>query len=522
MRCVFHIAWREFAENMKTKGFWIGVILLPLCFVLAVNVPIALEKKGISTRHFVLVDASGEFESVIASSVASSHHQRVVEALSEYATQNLKPGPGRDALLVKTSALRSLSAAQFADQGGVTEFLGQLRTEMQTNAPPFDPPSPRFSRASLPPGITAGTNLDVLAQELKPYLNGSRTFIIEGKSQRLFAAVLIPPGLSRAASAKPSSAVGDAGQRPAVRYWCENLVDTALRDVIERAINGEIRRKEYIARGLDINAIRQVERLNAPVLSFNPKKGEGKETVSLADHVRQVAPSVFVYILWIAIFVVAQMLLNSTIDEKSNRIVEVLLSSVTPSELMAGKLIGTAAVGMSMVATWIICLISLLWWKAGTGIPHGNVAEVAAAAITVARTSALLPAFAVYFVLGYLLYGAIFLALGSTCNTIKETQNFMGVIMMILAVPLMTMVFIPRDPNGTVATVLSWIPLYTPFVMMNRITASPPWFELVGTTLLLAAFTVLVVWLSGRIFRVGILRTGQPPRLRELIRWLKG
>lgn len=522
MRCVFHIAWREFTENVKTKGFWIGILLLPLCLLLAINVPIALEKKGVSTRHFVLVDASSEFESVISSSLASSHHHRVVEALSEYATQHLKPAPGRDALLVKTSALRSLSPAQFADQGGVNGFLDQLRADLRTNAPPFDPPTPRFSRASLPPGITAGTNLDVIAQELKPYLNGSRTIMANGKPQRLFAAVLIPPGLSQAASGKASPAVGDTPQRPAVRYWCENLVDTALRDVIERAINGEIRRKEYIARKLDLSAIRQVEALSAPVLSFNPKKGEGKETVSLADHVRQVAPSVFVYILWVAIFVVAQMLLNSTIDEKSNRIVEVLLSSVTPSELMAGKLLGTAAVGMSMVTMWITCLISVLWWKAGTGIPHGQVAEVAAAAITVAKTSALLPAFAVYFVLGYLLYGALFLALGSTCNTIKETQNFMGVIMMILMVPLMTMMFIPRDPNGTVATVLSWIPLYTPFVMMNRITASPPWFELVGTTLLLAGFTVLVVWLSGRIFRVGILRTGQPPRLRELIRWLQG
>jgi ABC-2 type transport system permease protein len=85
----------------------------------------------------------------------------------------------------------------------------------------------------------------------------------------------------------------------------------------------------------------------------------------------------------------------------------------------------------------------------------------------------------------------------------------------------MTMVFIPREPNGTLATVLSWIPLYTPFVMMNRAAADPPMFDRVGTLVLLVATTGFVLWLSGRIFRLGVLRTGQPPKLMELVRWLR-
>jgi len=89
-------------------------------------------------------------------------------------------------------------------------------------------------------------------------------------------------------------------------------------------------------------------------------------------------------------------------------------------------------------------------------------------------------------------------------------------------VPLMTMMFIPKDPNGTLATTLSWVPLYTPFVMMNRAAADPPLFDVVGTMILLVVTTVTVLWLSGKIFRIGILRTGQPPRLIELIRWLRG
>jgi ABC-2 type transport system permease protein len=139
----------------------------------------------------------------------------------------------------------------------------------------------------------------------------------------------------------------------------------------------------------------------------------------------------------------------------------------------------------------------------------------------VVRTSNLLPAFVIYFIFGYLMYAALILALGSVCNTLKEAQNYMGMITMIMTVPLLTMMFIPKDPNGTLATALSWIPLYTPFIMMNRAAADPPLFDLVGTMVLLIATTVCTLWMAGKIFRIGVLRAGQPPKLVELLRWLR-
>ena len=97
----------------------------------------------------------------------------------------------------------------------------------------------------------------------------------------------------------------------------------------------------------------------------------------------------------------------------------------------------------------------------------------------------------------------------------------MGPIVMIMIVPLFTMFFVPKDPHGTLAVVLSWIPLYTPFLMMNRAAADPPLFDLVGTGILLVVSIFVVLWLSGKIFRAGILRTGQPPRIVELWRWIR-
>ncbi len=91
-----------------------------------------------------------------------------------------------------------------------------------------------------------------------------------------------------------------------------------------------------------------------------------------------------------------------------------------------------------------------------------------------------------------------------------------------MMIPLFTMMFIPKDPNGTLASVMSWIPLFTPFVMMNRAAADPPLFDVIGTMILLVVTTVLVLYLAGKIFQIGILRTGQPPKMKELLRWLRG
>jgi ABC-2 type transport system permease protein len=120
-----------------------------------------------------------------------------------------------------------------------------------------------------------------------------------------------------------------------------------------------------------------------------------------------------------------------------------------------------------------------------------------------------------------LMYAALILALGSVCNTLKEAQSYMGVITMMMMVPLLTMTFIPKDPNGVLARVLSWIPIYTPFIMMNRAMADPPLFDLIGTLVLLIVATVAALWMAAKVFRIGILRTGQPPKLVEMLRWLR-
>lgn len=456
MRFISLVAWREYAENAKTKGFWIGLCMFPLIIFISVKVSVLLETKGTPVRYYVLVDQSGTFAPA-------------VQARLEWFKPPAKPLP---------------------------EGKSPRRT---------------FLAAILPATIDTNADLPTLAGELKPYLRREKRVESGGQQVELYAAILIPREIDKEIIHPGAKAATGGG----VEYWSANLADNSLRDEVEQAVNGEIHRREYLARGMDMAAIRQVEQTRAPFASLNPNKQAGKEAVSGADVIRQWAPSGFVYLLWVAIFGISQMLLNNIIEEKSNRIIEVLLSSVTPGELMMGKLFGIAAVGLTMVGVWITALLCTLSFHSG------GTTEIAGQLLAALQSSHLIPMFGVYFLFGYLMYAAFILALGSVCNTIKEAQNYMAMITMLMMVPILTMPFIPKDPNGTLARLLSWIPIYTPFTMMNRVNADPPMIDVIGTLILLIVSTATALWMSGKIFRIGILRTGQPPKIVEMLRWLR-
>lgn len=535
MRNALLIAWREFADNIRTKGFWIGICLFPIIIFASFRVPIWLETKGAPTRHFVLIDQSGQFGQLIDGQLERDHQQRVLDSLNEYAgkyqagsihAQSNAPSIETRSPFNRSSVLPDPLKAYdennpqrldaYLKQGGKENYLNLLKPFLASNALAFIEPKRLFVRVPLPSGMREGDDLNTLAQTLKPYLRGAAQHVVDQKKINLYAAVLIPPDVERHIVRPENPVIGQAAQSNGIQYWSANLADMKLREVIERAVNEKVRQREYAARGLDVAAVRQVQKTYIPFAGLNPKKEAGKEKVGPEDMIRQWAPSAFVYLLWLAIFAIAQALLNNTIEEKSNRIIEVLLSSVTPGELMLGKLIGITAVGLTMIGSWIVTMVGMVAWQSHSAL------NLTTPLLNVLRTSNLIPAFALYFILGFIMYAGIILSIGSVCNTIKEAQNYMGVITMVMIVPLLTLMFIPKDPNGTLATVLSWIPFYTPFVMMNRITSDPPLRDLVGTLILLVATAGFVLWMSGRIFRIGILRTGQPPKLIEMFRWIKG
>jgi ABC-2 type transport system permease protein len=529
MKYALLVAWREYAESIKAKGFWISIFLMPMMLFLSIQAPIWLEQKATPVRYYVLVDQSKTLAPAIEAALEKNYQRRILEALGDYSRRYSVPQPNSSTNsnplgLDSDGEANPRSVEAFISKGGKDAALERLKPQLKPDAPAFQVPRRPYQLVNLPSDISPDSNLSAIADGVKPYLRGDKQLEFNGQPVSLSAAIFIPsdietkivrPQTNHASriTRHESSATNSPLSPSSIEYWSINASDPRLRDDIERAINSEIRQREYATRGLDVAAVRQVEQTYAPFATLNPKKEKGKEAVSTADTVKQWAPSAFVYLLWLAIFVIVQMLLSNTIEEKSNRIIEVLLSSVTPGELMMGKLVGIAAIGMTMISAWMLAVFGILSWKAG------GASMLAGQMLIVLKTSNLIPLFSVYFLLGFLMYAGFILSIGSVCNTIKEAQSYMSVLTIIMMVPLLTMTFIPKDPNGGLARLLSWIPLYTPFTMMNRAAADPPLFDLIGTLVLLLGATAIALWMSGKIFRIGILRTGQPPKVVEMIRW---
>ncbi|MEX1051342.1 MAG: ABC transporter permease, partial [Gemmatimonadales bacterium] len=205
-----------------------------------------------------------------------------------------------------------------------------------------------------------------------------------------------------------------------------------------------------------------------------------------------------------------------TVEEKSNRIIEVLLSSLSPVQLMAGKIMGVAWTGAAMLGAWLLSFFLVTKY-----VPAMLGAPASLDLSFILQDPLYLASFAVYFVLGYLLFAAILVSIGASVNTLKEAQNLMGPVTILLIVPLMAMMPIAQDPNGALAKILSWIPPFTPFVMMNRAAGPPTLVEYLGTTALLLVSIAVALWVAAKVFRVGILMTGKAPTPREILRWIR-
>ena len=199
-----------------------------------------------------------------------------------------------------------------------------------------------------------------------------------------------------------------------------------------------------------------------------------------------------------------QMLIRSMIEEKSSRIIEILVSSCSPQELMAGKIFGLSFLGLVQIALWVFIGICA-FISFNLDVAFDNLFLIL-----------------IYFLLGYLLYSAIFVSVGSICSTEQGAQQLISCVSIILIIPLVISSSMEQDPNSFLVKVLTYIPLFTPPVMIMRIPVIvPPIWEIIASILILLLSIWLTIWVGGKIFRMGILVYGKRPSLKELVRWMR-
>ncbi len=223
--------------------------------------------------------------------------------------------------------------------------------------------------------------------------------------------------------------------------------------------------------------------------------------------IKMMVPFFFMYLIFMGIVGTGQHMISSVIEEKTSRVIEVLLSALSPFQLMAGKILGLGGIGLTVVSLWAGAAYLTARWQ---GLNIDITAELALY-------------FAIYYILGFLLFSSVLAAVGSICNTIKETQSLMMPIMMVFIIPLLSWMKIVQSPDGTLARVFSFLPPLTPMVMILRLSAgSDIWIvEIFASIVLLVAAVLAAIWIAAKVFRTGVLMYGKRPGLWEVCRWLR-
>mgnify|MGYP001188166598 FL=1 len=303
---------------------------------------------------------------------------------------------------------------------------------------------------------------------------------------------------------------------------------------IEKTIADRLTREELIERGIDVNQLNEAKtEVRIEIQNFS-----GERTSKMSNYIKMFFGGAAGYLLMMFIIIYGNMVMRSVIEEKTNRIIEIIVSSVKPIQLMMGKVLGTSLAGITQFTIWVLLagvLAITSFYVLGIDIftvqksQLETVEQIAQPEITQLVMDVInLPIlslvifFLIYFIGGYFLYSAIYAAIGAAVDSETDTQQFMFPVIL----PLMLGIYVGffsviENPHGSVSTIFSMIPLTSPIVMLMRIPFGVPWWELAISVGILIITNFGVIWLAAKIYRVGILMYGKKASYKELFKWLK-
>jgi ABC-2 type transport system permease protein len=294
-----------------------------------------------------------------------------------------------------------------------------------------------------------------------------------------------------------------------ISYVASESNDFIEAATMQSALKTALLRQELRSRGVTAeDADKLMKSVDLDTISIKggkEKKGGGP--------LQFISAIVLVMMLYMTLILYGVSVMRSVLEEKTSRVMEVVLSSATARELMAGKILGVGAVGLTQIAVWV--LIGL-----GATTPGLLAARSELSQIDLAPGA--LPAFAVFFVLGFMLYSALYAALGAMVNSEQEAQQWQFLVVMPLIIPVMMMTYVIRQPNAPLSMWMSLVPFFAPILMYMRVVVqTPPLWQIAVCVALLIATLWGVVALCSRIYRVGILMYGKKPTLPEIVKWVR-
>jgi ABC-type Na+ efflux pump permease subunit len=461
---ILYVAGREFTATVLTKGFIFGVLVTPALIGLFILVlPKLIMKAPPKVEGRVsIVDPTGAVADAVRANLAPERfaerrerERRRIEAATPSVMRRQVAASGGDEAMQ-----RSLDMA-----------LGQV---------------PRIELVAL----DAGADVEAAKAPLKKVVKGNAPDPSTG-----LALIVVHPDAVRPLEGRQGFGTYDIF----VRHKLDDRLVDELHDVVSEAIIAA----RLAASGLDADRIKGMTRVARP--RSRTVTAEGEQATNEALNI--VIPAGFMVLLLVSVLTTGQYLLTSTVEEKSNRVVEVLLSAVSAMELMTGKILGQMAVGLLILVLYAGLGILALFSFAALGL----------------LDPVLIVFLMIFYVLSFFTVAAMMAAIGAAVNEMREAQALQGPVMLFLMVPWILWLPISRDPNSTLAVVLSFIPPLGNFAMLLRMTstAPPPMWQAWLAIAISAVAVYATLWAAAKVFRVGLLMFGKPPTFATLVRWAR-
>lgn len=306
-----------------------------------------------------------------------------------------------------------------------------------------------------------------------------------------------------------------------VNIYSKSTVNMALVSHVTESLNDTLTAVKIASMGVP-NLDKMVKEaqvdidVNSVKLSDDGTESEASTTAAM------VLGMVLAFITYMFVLTYGAMIMNSVIEEKTNRIVEVIVSSCKPFQLMMGKIIGVALVGLTQFLIWAI-LISVAVGGLGISLANDQMSDLAVVfnAIQSVNLVSIFTCFVVYFLGGYLLYASLFAGFGSAVDQASDASQFTSPIIIVMVVALYAGIGCMENPNGSMAMWCSMIPFTSPIVMMVRLPYDVPFWQIAVSVALLYGTAFGLVWVSSRIYRIGILRYGKKFTFKEIMGWVK-
>ena len=484
MRSVLLVAAREMRQVLATRGFWVTLLIVPVA--IAGSLFASTYFAPHFNAAFTLVDASGRYGPTIEKRLELDYQRDVLRDLGAYVDRwklaLVEPGAAwahRDAWPPDSEVER------FIADGGADAALRRLTPRLPADAPAFKIPQKPFVEIAPPHGVPTTEGPDAFGRAIAAPMRGE---IETPDGKRPFTlAVYIP------------QAFGEPGV--AARIWTNGRFNEGLIDTVREQLTGALRQNALQAAGLSPDAATRIQTLSAPIQVSEPPAGARRSVIVT----RSIIPLALVYLLLITTFTTGSLMLQGMIEERSNKLLESVLAAIRPSALMYGKLLGLGAVGLLIVVVWAGCAV------AGVLSSHSAVTDVLRTSLQALDQPWIAPALIFYFLSGYVIVSMLFLTIGSVSDSMQDAQGYLMPVIILLMLPIVVIMQVSlRTPDSPVVHVLSWIPLYTPFAMLDRLGQGVTLPEMLGTGAMLVVFVALELMLLGRVFRASLLSSGQP------------